>query len=119
MFWIYFLGINAAALLGAYLARHWDLSWRDGQRYYPVALPKFITLNIVTLGLYDTYWADKNWHWAREVGKEDVSPIMRVLALDAGNDRHVRLNSKFSAPVIAMIIGYAPLCVLGLFSAFA
>ena len=44
---------------------------------------------------------------------------MRVLALDAGNDRHVRLNSKFSAPVIAMIIGYAPLCVLGLFSAFA
>lgn len=44
---------------------------------FPVSLKKFIVMDLATLGLYNIFWAYKNWEYYKSVGR-DVRPVWRA-----------------------------------------
>ncbi|MFJ7140456.1 MAG: DUF4234 domain-containing protein [Pseudomonas protegens] len=48
------------------------------QPFYVVSRGKFITLYIVTFGIYQLYWAYKNWHQFRHASGQDLWPVARA-----------------------------------------
>lgn len=191
-FLIYYVLALAGSVVGAYLTRDWDVDWRREQAFYPVSLAKFIVLNVITLGAYQTYWFYKNWLWIRETKEEDISPFLRasffvfsnfslfprfarsrtegpnwfgpiaiplavlillsaaldrymqkatvipdaamwiallapllpvpaavqVLSLNKADETHVARNSKFSWPVILMMLAFSPLFLVTVYGLF-
>lgn len=46
--------------------------------FFPVTFFKFVTMSIVTLGLYDIYWCYHQWVRVRDRGERDISPFWRA-----------------------------------------
>jgi hypothetical protein len=46
--------------------------------YFAVALPKFVVMSIVTFGIYEIYWAYKNWMLIKARTSEPLSPAWRA-----------------------------------------
>jgi hypothetical protein len=47
--------------------------------FFLVGVPKFIVMNLLTLGMYQFYWWYRHWVRLRDQGGEDVWPWARVL----------------------------------------
>ena len=48
------------------------------QPFYVVSRAKFITLYIVTFGIYQLYWAYKHWHQFRHASGQELWPVARA-----------------------------------------
>lgn len=79
IYWIYVAALVIATFIGIYLSRNRDITWRQQQLFYPVAMPKFLVLTVASIGFYYIYWCYKNWYWVRETQGEDISPFWRAL----------------------------------------
>ena len=71
------IGIGVS-LIVAVSRRHADQGWREKLILYPVSMPKFLLLSIVTVGFYQLFWIYKNWVWLKQVKGQDVSPGWRT-----------------------------------------
>ncbi|MGZ0782342.1 DUF4234 domain-containing protein [Pseudomonas saponiphila] len=49
------------------------------QPFYVVSKAKFLTLYILTFGIYQLYWAYKNWHQFRHASGQELWPVARAL----------------------------------------
>ena len=47
--------------------------------YYPVSLPKFLILSVLTFGLFEFYWLYKNWAFIKERDRSDILPVARAI----------------------------------------
>ena len=65
------------SMIGAMIRNNADSEWQKDQLFYPVALPKFIILSAVSIGIYNYFWAYKNWRWIRDIDNEHNTPIIR------------------------------------------
>lgn len=45
--------------------------------YYPIAAWKFISLSIITFGIYDAYWMYRNWKAIKGETEDAIGPILR------------------------------------------
>ena len=46
--------------------------------FFPVPTHKFVVLSICTLGIYELYWAYKNWQRIRLASGETLDPFWRA-----------------------------------------
>ena len=46
--------------------------------YYPVSLPKFVILSVLTFGLFEFYWLYKNWVFIKERDHSHIRPLARA-----------------------------------------
>ena len=46
--------------------------------FFPVGMAKFVTMSVLTFGLYDLYWAYRNWQRIKARSREDLSPFWRA-----------------------------------------
>ncbi|MHB1342721.1 MAG: DUF4339 domain-containing protein [Coriobacteriia bacterium] len=46
--------------------------------YYPVSTAKFIVMSVLTWGLYDLYWAYRNWKYVKDASGLKISPFWRA-----------------------------------------
>lgn len=49
------------------------------QPFYVVSKAKFLTLYVLTFGIYQLYWAYKNWHQFRHASGQELWPVARAL----------------------------------------
>ncbi len=85
LFTAYFLALVLISGFVVYVDRHSDLEDRKHQIFYPVSMAKFLLLSFASLGIYQSYWAYKNWVWVRDIGKEEVSPFWRMVFIPFTN----------------------------------
>jgi hypothetical protein len=50
----------------------------DACPFYAVSLRKFAVMSVVTFGLYEVYWAYKNWMLIKARSSEQLSPVWRA-----------------------------------------
>ncbi len=72
-----------AGLLGSSIyvlmtIKHHDPSAAE-QVFYPVRLSKFIPMTILTFGMYELYWAFRQWRWVRVHKGEKIWPTWRAI----------------------------------------
>jgi len=53
--------------------------------FFPVSVPKFLIMSLVTLGLYHVYWAYKNWVRIKAQSDASIMPWARALFLGIWN----------------------------------
>jgi uncharacterized protein DUF4234 len=46
--------------------------------FFAVSLPKFVVMSVVTFGIYELYWAYKNWMLIKARSSEQLSPVWRA-----------------------------------------
>lgn len=66
-----FSSIRSAAVPG-------DVDSYRATPQFPVSLGKLVLMSIVTFGIYELYWAYKQWDAIRRRENEDVSPFWRA-----------------------------------------
>lgn len=48
------------------------------QPFYVVSKAKFLTLYVLTFGIYQLYWAYKNWHQFKHASGQELWPVARA-----------------------------------------
>lgn len=51
----------------------------DGPKFFYVTDIHFITMSLITLGLFNTYWIYKNWKFIKERDDLDIMPVWRAI----------------------------------------
>jgi hypothetical protein len=46
-------------------------------QYHPVSVPKFVILEVCSLGLYQMYWSYRCWQYIKARDHSDISPALR------------------------------------------
>ncbi len=81
--WMIIAGL--VSIIGAAIRMNVDAAWQENQMFYPVKLSKFILLSVVSFGIYQYFWAYKNWRWLRDVGNEHNTPFLRAFFMNFTN----------------------------------
>jgi hypothetical protein len=69
----------AGRALPAYVGTPGSLSLPDGAPiFYPVSIGKFVTMSVVTFGLYELYWSYRSWKYLRDADGRTISPFWRA-----------------------------------------
>jgi hypothetical protein len=86
---------------------------------FPVSPVKLIVMSVATFGIYEIYWAIKNWRWLQARTEEKLLPVVNAIFLcitlhllakrisQVGQEHGIR----HSLPAMRLEIAYALLCL--------
>ena len=69
----------AATVFGLRWGLKADDAYAAEGRYYPVSLPKFVLMNLATIGFYGFFWMWKCWRWTKAHRGQPIAPFWRAL----------------------------------------
>jgi hypothetical protein len=91
-------------------------------KFFYIPETHFITMSLVTLGLFNTYWVYKNWSYLKERDNLEIMPFWRAvfgifymhsLLKEIGNDEQLNRLQSANFPASNLATGWVVMNILG------